>query len=266
MKTVSVIIPTYNRVEALERAVRSALCQTHAVHEVLVCDDGCTDDSRLRVGAMGDARIRWIEGPRAGRPAVPRNRGIAAATGEWVAFLDDDDTWLPQKLAVQFAAMDRLGTEAACSNALRMAPDGRELGAYFNDPEGLLVLDELLPLNRVICSSVLVRRSLVQQAGGFPEAPELRALEDYALWLRITLGSQFAYCAEPLVGYSDASANSVRLRTARVDVQRDAVLTDLWGWGRDGRFTPAQRSRIAYFLRGARRGAGRGLLSWLFLR
>lgn len=266
MRTVSVIIPTYNRAEALERAVRSALCQTHAVHEVLVCDDGCTDDSRVRVCATGDARVRWIEGPRAGRPAVPRNRGIAAATGEWVAFLDDDDTWLPHKLAVQFAAMGRLGTDAACSNALRMTPDGRALGAYFNDPEGLLGLDDLLPLNRIICSSVLVRRSLVKQAGGFPEAPELRALEDYALWLRITLSSRFANCAEPLVGYSDASANSVRLRTARLDVQRDAVLTDLWAWGRSGCFTPAQRRRVAYFLRGARRGVGRSPLSWLFLR
>lgn len=266
MKTVSVIIPTYNRAEALERAVRGALGQTHAVHEVLVCDDGCTDDSRARVDALSDARVKWIQGPRAGRPAVPRNRGIAAATGEWVAFLDDDDTWQPHKLAVQFDAMERLGTEAACSNALRMAPDGRALGAYFNDPEGLLGLDDLLPLNRVICSSVLVRRSLVQEVGCFPEAPELRALEDYALWLRIALGARFAYCAEPLVGYSDSPASSVRQRPAPVDVQRDAVLSDLWAWGRHGRFTPAQRSKIAYFLRGARRGAGRGPFTWLFLR
>lgn len=264
--SISVIIPTYNRAEALERAVRSVLAQGHPVHEVLVCDDGCSDDSRERMDALGDARIRWVQGPRAGRPAVPRNRGLSAASGEWLAFLDDDDTWMPDKLAVQLAAMGRHGTEAACSNGLRVAPDGSAVGTFFEDPERTLGLDDLLPVNRVICSSVLVRRSLVEQAGGFPEAPELRALEDYALWLRLSLFTRFAYCAAPMVRYSDASTTSVRKGSVPVDRQRDAVLSDLWAWGRQGRFTPQQRQRVAYFLRGARRGAGRGPLSWLFLR
>lgn len=263
--TVSVIIPTWNRAAALERAVRGALAQTHPVHEVLVCDDGCTDDSKERMAAIGDHRVRWVDGPRAGRPAVPRNRGIAAATGEWLAFLDDDDVWRSDKLALQFAAVQRHGTGAACSNARRIGPDGRDHGPYFNGPEALYGLDELLPVNRVICSSALARRDLVQQAGGFPEAPALRALEDYALWLRLCQFTRFAYCPEALVDYTDAPAASVRRDAVPVDAQRDAVLSDLWQWGRD-RFTPAQRRRVAHFLRGARRGAGRRITDWLFIR
>lgn len=265
MPSVSVITPTFNRAAALERAVRGALAQTHAVHEVLVCDDGCTDDSRERMEAIGDARVKWIGGVRAGRPAVPRNRGIAAATGEWLAFLDDDDAWRGDKLTRQFAALQRHGAGAACSNARRIGPDGQELGPYFTGPEALYGLDELLPVNRVICSSVLVRRDLVLRAGGFPEAPALRALEDYALWLRLCLFTRFAYCPEALVDYTDAPAASVRRDPVPVDAQRDAVLSDLWQWGR-ARFTPAQRRRVAYFLRGARRGAGRRITDWLFIR
>lgn len=265
MPTVSVIIPTFNRAPALERAVRSALAQTHAVHEVLVCDDGCTDDSKARMAAIGDDRVKWLTGPRAGRPAVPRNRGIAAASGQWLAFLDDDDAWRPNKLAVQLGAAQRHGTDAACCNARRIAPMARDLGPYFNEPEGVYGLDELLLVNRVICSSVLVRRDLALQAGGFPEPPELRALEDYALWLRLCLFTRFAYCPKTLLDYHDDPGSGVRREPVPVDVQRDAVLSDLWQWGRT-RFTPTQRRRVARFLRGARRGSGRPIADWLFIR
>lgn len=266
MDTVSVIIPTFNRAALLERAVRSALEQGDAVLEVLICDDGGTDDARARTAAIGDARVRWVEGPRAGRPAVPRNRGITAATGEWLAFLDDDDRWLPGKLKRQFEAMRRTGAQASCTNARRMAPDGTDRGNYFTDGDALFALADLLPVNRVICSSVIARRDLVLGCGGFPEAPDLRALEDYALWLRLSLATRFAYCAEPLVAYLDAPEGSVRSDSLPLPVQRDRVLSDLWRWGRAGRFGPGQRRLASRYLRGARRSAGRPIHHWLFLR
>src|SRR5262245_1813867 len=100
---ISVIIPTWNRAQSVKRAISSALRQTHPPHEILVCDDGSTDNTEEVVRAMGDSRVRWIAGPHAGCPAVPRNRGIAASKGDWIAFLDSDDAWLPEKLEAQIA-------------------------------------------------------------------------------------------------------------------------------------------------------------------
>ena len=78
---VSVIIPVWNRADTVVNAVRDAICQTEGDLEVLVCDDGSTDDSRARVGAIGDPRVRWLDGPRSGCPAAPRNRGLREARG-----------------------------------------------------------------------------------------------------------------------------------------------------------------------------------------
>ena len=263
---VSVIIPTYQRAAELERAVRSVLAQSHPVHEVLVCDDGSTDGSAERIAALADERVRWITGPRAGRPAIPRNRGIQQATGDWVAFLDDDDSWLPNKLALQLQRCAQENTQACCTNAERVLPGSEHGSPYFQDLRGPFALEQLLPVNRVICSSVLVRRELLQKAGGFPEDEGLRALEDYALWLRITAFTAFSYCPEALVRYSDAPANSLRGQQVPIDVQRDAVLSDLRAWSAHGHFIGPQRRSIARYLRGARRGAGRSITHWLFIR
>src|SRR4051794_13419670 len=99
--SVSVIIPTWNRAATLGPAIQSVLNQTYPPREVLVCDDGSTDNSVDVVAQLDDQRIRWLPGGRGGRPAIPRNRGIGAATGEWLAFLDSDDEWLPDKLERQ---------------------------------------------------------------------------------------------------------------------------------------------------------------------
>jgi len=263
---VSVIIPTYQRAEALERAVRSALAQTWPVHEVIVCDDGSTDDSRERIAALGDQRVRWSSGERAGRPAIPRNRGIALATGEWIAFLDDDDEWLPAKLDMQLARCAAEQTAACCTNAERVLPGQGKGSPYFQDMKGPFRLAELLPVNRVICSSVLVKREVLHRTGGFPETVALRALEDYALWLRVAAFTPFSYCPEPLVRYIDAPAGSLRSTAVNIDVQRDAVLSDLRAWDGYDSFSPAEKRAIAKNLRGARRGAGRSITDWLFIR
>lgn len=266
MALVSAIIPTYNRAEAVERAVVSCLAQSHRELEVLVCDDGSTDGTEARIKALDDPRVRWVPGPHAGRPAVPRNRGIALAKGNWLAFLDSDDTWLPSKLERQLEQLERTGNKACCTNALRITPSGTSAGPYFNAPSSTFGLDELLEVNRVICSSSLVERGLVVKVGGFPEAPELKALEDYALWLRQAAFTRFDYLEEPLVHYADVPSESLRAGSVSVAAQRDAVLSDLRRSAAFTTFTPAQRRAITGQLRRARRYAGRPLTQWLFLR
>ena len=255
--SVSVVIPTWNRADRLVEAIASALAQTAPVLEVLVCDDGSTDDSAKRVAALAaaDPRVRWLPGPRGGRPAIPRNRGIAASRGEWLAFLDSDDTWLPGKLEAQLAAARRLGSALVCSNALRVA-DGRDAGTLLEWSRPVLRFADLLRENLVVCSSCVARRSLVERAGGFPEAPQFKAIEDYALWLRLSTLGEFAYCADPLVRYRDEPKASIRAeqeiaprrqKLLVLDHLQDWLTSDLWrGLGHAGQLlrTLALRSKL----------------------
>jgi glycosyltransferase involved in cell wall biosynthesis len=232
MSKVSVIIPTWNRVAALEKAVRSALLQTHSDIEVLVCDDGSTDNSKELVEAIGDSRVRWIEGPRGGRPAIPRNRGIEESRGEWLAFLDSDDEWLPEKLIKQLACAQQMGAKAICSNAYRVNRENGVLGELLSMNKNHFSFFDLLICNSVICSSSLIHSSLIDDVIGFPESESLKAIEDYALWLRVSTLSNFVYCPEPLLNYLDDPINSIRDPHGSVWPQRNNVLHDFLTWGR----------------------------------
>jgi glycosyltransferase involved in cell wall biosynthesis len=229
-----VVIPTWNRAATIEAAVRSALVQTSPPLEVLVCDDGSTDGSEGVVRAIGDPRVRWVPGPRGGRPAIPRNRGIREARGDWVAFLDSDDEWLPEKLRKQLSQAAAIGCRAACSNAHRRVPGAGGAGLLLADPPGRVTFDDLLQVNHVVCSSVLAEKSLVLRASGFPESPELRAIEDYALWLRIATITDFACSREPLLWYNDDPSASLRRDGTDVRTQRSKVLADFRSWVEGG--------------------------------
>lgn len=211
--------------------MRSVLAQTTSPLEVLVCDDGSTDDSEARVRAVDDPRVRWLTGPRGGRPAIPRNRGIAAARGEWLAFLDSDDVWLPNKLERQLEAAEMLGERAVCCDAWRVTPNGEGIATpLLGGGDQVLTWWDLLCVNRVICSSALVHRSVLVGTDGFPEEPELKALEDYALWLRIAVQTDFAYLSCPLLNYLDDADNSVRSGKPDGWGQRLAVLGNFGRW------------------------------------
>src|ERR1700739_3316319 len=101
MDKVSVIIPTYNRQNTLLRAVKSVLQQTYTVHEILICDDGSDDDSKKIITELKSEKIKWLDCGKNGMPSIPRNKGIQYSTGDWIAFLDSDDEWLPNKTETQ---------------------------------------------------------------------------------------------------------------------------------------------------------------------
>jgi glycosyltransferase involved in cell wall biosynthesis len=206
---VSVVIPTWNRGPLLEQAVSSVLAQSEPRLELFVCDDGSTDDSADRIARFSDPRVRWLPGPRQGRPAAARNRGIAAATGQWVAFLDSDDTWRPDKLAIQLAHGQAMGAAAVATNALRIDRAGQATTFFPTMPRQLRLAD-LLRVNGVICSSCMVRRDVLQITGGFPEEAAYAAFEDYCLWLKVAAVTDIVCVAEPLVNYRDVSAESLR--------------------------------------------------------
>jgi hypothetical protein len=210
---VSVVLPTRERPALLAAALRSALGQAGVRLEVVVVDDAPVPGA-LAIPELRDARVRLLAGGGGGVSRA-RNLGVDAAATPWIAFLDDDDVWAPDKLRRQLdAAAHADACLVACDVAivdeaggfreLREAGDGRPLA-------------ELLTHANVIHtpSSVLVRRDAVLEAGGFD--PELAMLADWDLWLSVTARCASAVVTEPLVAYREhaASMSVTRLGTVR---------------------------------------------------
>lgn len=227
MDSVTVIIPTHNRRASCARAIESALAQTVAPLEVIVCDDSSTDgtEEAVRRLARREPRVHYVRRERGPRgPGPTRNAGLDLARGTWLGFLDDDDAWLPTKLECQLGAAGK-DVDLIATNAHRKSG-----GVYFPDAPPRMVLDRaaLLYDNPVIISTALVRRSLVKQAGGFASATWLAGVEDYELWLRLAdAGARMLVLGEPLAEYDDAGqlrVSSAPLRTqialARLAVRR----------------------------------------------
>jgi teichuronic acid biosynthesis glycosyltransferase TuaG len=229
-ESISVVISTFERPQACERALASVLDQLDQPLEVIVCDNGSRDETQqlFRDWEQRDRRVRYARiANNTGTPAAPRNLGVAQARGDWVAFLDDDDEWLPQKLAVQRPLMREQGPDLIATNALRSSG-----GAYFADAPALFepVRSELLRANAIITSSALVRRHVVR----FPEQRWLGGVEDYAAWLDLAdRGARFAILGEPLVRYEDSA--SQRLSRARL---RGESAIALLAWKRALRWPP----------------------------
>jgi glycosyltransferase involved in cell wall biosynthesis len=208
---VSAIIATYDRGYVVCEAIDSILCQTYKNIEVLVVDDGSTDDTQEKLRAYGN-RIRVIYQANAG-PAAAWNTGIAAAHGEIICFLGSDDIWLPIFVESQVSVLDKAGPEVPCAlaNALTYWADGREstsfdLAALRPAHEaGIWVnpLDVLLT-RFVMCGQMLaVRRAVLDRIGYFDR--DLRYMEDFDMALRLSLEGPWAFIRKPLVVYRQST-------------------------------------------------------------
>ena len=193
----TVIIPVYNGAAYVSGAIESALGQTERDIEVIVVDDGSTDGTPEVLRRYTDSRLHVIRQRNAG-PSAARNRGIAASRGEWVGFLDADDTWRPGKIAAHLKRAAEV-PEAALTYSSVLVRDhkGAPIRTLYADREGW-VLESLLFGNfiRGGGSSTMVRRDALEQVGPFD--PEIKYGEDWELWLRIAAAYPFAAIAEPL--------------------------------------------------------------------
>lgn len=205
--TVSVVIPAYNAAEWISEAIESALAQTCPPIEIIVVDDGSTDDTALTAGRFA-APVRVLRKPNGG-PASARNFGIAEASGEWIALLDADDRWVPAKLEKQLSLA---GPDVALIHT------GLENEEEEHDAPDTLTFDDLWQANCIGNSSVLVRRDAVIALGGFDEDPRLKSVEDYHFWLRLAFsGARIVFCREPLTFYrrgAGLSSNTVKFLEA----------------------------------------------------
>jgi glycosyltransferase involved in cell wall biosynthesis len=214
---VSVIIPTYNRGRMLEEAVASVLAQDYQAFELIVVDDGSTDDTR-EILASFEQDIFVIHQKNQGVSRA-RNAGILAASGQLIAFLDSDDLWLPQKLSTQVGFFSTHLEALVCQteetwirNGIRVNPKRR------HKKRSGMIFEPSLQLCLVSPSAVMMRRRLFDEVGLFDEG--LPACEDYDLWLRVSCRFPVYLIDTPLIikrgGHADQLSGAPGLDKYRI--------------------------------------------------
>jgi glycosyltransferase involved in cell wall biosynthesis len=202
MPKVSVILPTYNRSLFLASAIQSALNQTFQDFEIVVVDDASVDSTRDTVRRFKDQRIKYIYHEMNKGEAASRNTGIINSVGEYIAFLDDDDEWFPEKLKLQIDLLEKGNGNVGCiySGFLFVhRDDNKTLRQKIPTKKGIIFKDMLIKNVIDSPSSVVIRRQCLEKVGLFDE--DLPYFVDYDLFLRISKYYCFAYIERPLLKY-----------------------------------------------------------------
>ena len=230
---ISVIIPTYNRVSMVIEAVESVLAQDMTDLELIVINDGSTDETEEKLSVYG-SRLKYYQQENAGVSAA-RNRGITFSTAPLVAFLDSDDLWLPSKLQVQYTYMTENPEIHICQTEEIWWRNGRRVNQkkHHQKPSGD-IFQRSLELCLVSPSAVMMRRELFEKVGYFDE--ELPMAEDYDLWLRVAVDYPVVLLPEPLVikrgGHPDQLSASKGIDRYRIEALKKLL--------HSGRLSPEQ--------------------------
>lgn len=272
---VSVIIPTRDRRDRLRLTLRSALGQRGVAFEVVVVDDGSLDGTARMVESFGDARVRVVRNEVSLGESGARNRGIEEARGAWVAFLDDDDLWAPDKLALQLGVLR--ATKRSWAYGGEVVIDG-DLNVLHGSPpptpdEVAAALDRhnAVPAS---ASNVVVASELLARVGSFD--PELRRTPDWDMWLRLVRAGPPAYVNRPIVAICVHPGNMSRdmdllfdeldVLAARYQISVDRARHHRWAaWSSmsDGRRGDAFRQYLRAAAAGDAASIGRALVALL---
>jgi glycosyltransferase involved in cell wall biosynthesis len=234
---ISIIIPTFNRCDLLQRALASVFSQTYRDWELIVVDDGSTDGTDQHPGIVQERpEYRFTRLETNHGVAAARNHGVSLATGAWLAFLDSDDTWLPEKLARQVAWIDNHPHYRIVQTREIWVRDGVRVNPpRTHEKTGGDLFRQSLARCMITPSSVMLQQSLFAEYNGFNAS--LPACEDYDLWLRITaqwpVGLVDEYCMTRYGGHDD----QLSATTPVLDRFRIRALLDLLA---SGRLTPQQ--------------------------
>ncbi len=225
---VSVVIPAHNYAHYLLGAIASGLAQTHRELEVIVIDDGSTDDTRAIVAQQPDPRVRYIWQENAGLSAA-RNTGIHEARFPFVAFLDADDLWLPSLLADVMRQFAQLSDSFAlvATNSFRMDSAGAHVESRYSapEPDRELTARDFVLRNRPLSSSIVIRRDVFAKCGDFDTS--LRSSEDRDMWIRAAKRYRVWFIGQPLALIRRHSGNMSK-NAARMMHNSRAVLRKAW--------------------------------------
>lgn len=199
--TVSVVLPTYDRAQTVRAAIDSVLAQSYADFELIVVDDGSTDDTPAVVGDISDPRVQYLRFQENRGANVARNAGIREADGKYVAFQDSDDVWRPRKLELQVQAFERASEDVGVvyTGYYRVEDGEKQYGPRNKETVAGDIHEEMLKGNGwfVPTAVAAVRRACFDAVGLFDE--RLQRLQDWEMWLRISERYEFEFIDEPLI-------------------------------------------------------------------
>jgi glycosyltransferase involved in cell wall biosynthesis len=224
--TVSVIIPTYNRANLIEKAIGSVLNQTYQDFEIIVIDDGSTDNTREIIRSFKDKRVKYVKKYKKNKgSSVARNIGIKIARGKYFALLDSDDEWLPEKLDKQIKILQDGSPELGVvySNLCYIDENGKNMNKLRNPKKEGYIYEDLLGENYVgPPSTLLIRKECFHQVGLFDNL--LNAMEDWDMWIRIAKYYRFSLIKIPIVKYRlHSNQLSINLRVKNIAANRILV-------------------------------------------
>lgn len=196
---VSVIIPTYNRAYLIDKAINSVLSQTYRDYEIIIVDDGSTDNTREVVKGFVDSRINYIFHANNLGVSAARNTGIKASRGEYIALLDSDDEWLPEKLEKQVVILKNESPEVGvvCSWQFNINENGEYIGSSYLPKKGGNIYENLLYTDPISVPTLLIRKECFEKVGLFDDL--LNGQEDWDMWIRISKYFKFVLIKIPLV-------------------------------------------------------------------
>ncbi len=233
---ISIITPAYNASLYIAQTIESVQSQSMKDWELIISDDGSTDDTaNIALGySKNDPRIRVISNSNSGQPGVARNRALAKAQGDIIAFLDADDLWEPEKLKEQIKNLNTFGSRWAFSNTFMFGDHlSKVSGVFFYEGwrPSYPFFEQLLTGNGIPCLTVVVTRDLLEKvcnkndiSQAFDDTAEIRVAEDWHLWLRLAQLEEPAYTAKPLAHYrmhqEGISRNQEQLILCNINVIR----------------------------------------------
>lgn len=245
--TVGVIIPTFERPYETNRAVDSVIAQSYKVQHIVVVDDGSSEQSFDLLKSLLHAKdVELLRIDATNHPGIARKKGIEKLNTDWVAFLDSDDYWHPDKIRIQLELAKNYNLSAVCSNADIFNPNtGKTLTSNLGN--GYIYRSKLLNSNKIINSTVIVQREILEKSGGVEIRYSMRGAEDYVTWLKISECTNWFISERKLITYQDDAQSSLRKTIGTKEI--DSQIQGLIGYLYSGMRKPKRYRALRFILR-----------------